>query len=95
MYAVGMPPPSASATLTTEYAMPVNVSSVGSSKNAPQIDSRTMNSMIVCMDEIKRLMELNDPKKEMRIYTANGGVTIFTLGETKGSIKYSCTEKSS
>lgn len=92
MYAVGMPPPSVSATLTTEYTLPVSTGT--STPNTPQIDSRTMNSMTVCMDQTKKLMELNDPKKEMRIYTANGGVTIFTLGETKGSIKYSCTEKS-
>lgn len=93
MYAVGYAPPSApQAVLTTEYSLQAVIKD---KQDSVQKDTRVMASMKVCMDESMRLMDLNDPNKKMRIYTANGGVTIFTFGETKTMVKYSCTEQAS
>lgn len=91
MYAVAYTPPSApQAVLTTEYSLQAVVKD---KQDGVQKDTRALASMKACMDESMRLMDLNDPNKKMRIYTANGGVTIFTLGDTKTMVKYSCTEK--
>lgn len=87
MFAVGYQP-EAPVTLTTEYTIPAKTAEA---KSEPQVDSRTMGSMIDCINQVTTLMDKNDPKKETRIYTANGGVTIFKSGNTEFPIKYSCS----